>query len=248
MRCVSLFGSMVFAFYAFRHLPLTEVYALIFSTPLIITVLAIPVLGEQIKIFRSMTLLLGFGGVVVVLGPQMQSLGFGHIAGLLAALCIAITAVITRKIGGRESSLTLIVYPLLTNLTVCGIVMLWVYEPMPGKALLTMCCIGLFAVIGQSFLIYGYRNAPAQYIAPFQYSQMLWAVLLGSLFFSEQPDLTVLAGASIIVFSGVLMVWREIRVSSTKPILNTRNFRAVSGPQAYSAETDTEQTNTTSTQ
>ena len=98
--------------------------------------------------------------------------------------------------------------------------------------------IGLLAVLGQAFLIYAYRNAPAQFIAPFQYSQMVWAVVIGGLFFDEVPDRNVLLGTSIIVLSGIMIVWRELAVSANKPILSTRNFRAVSGPQAYSSETD----------
>ncbi len=238
IRCCSIFGSMVFAFYAFRSLPLSEVYALIFAAPIIITVLAIPILGESVKMYRWLAVMLGFFGVLVVLGPHHQQITMGHIAGILAACCTAVTAVITRLIGNRESSLTLIVYPLLVNLTLCGVAMVWVYQPMPGIALLTMGGIGLLAVLGQAFLIYAYRNAPAQYIAPFQYSQMVWAVLIGGLFFNEVPDRNVLLGTFIIVSSGILIVWRELAVSSNKPILNTRNFRAVSGPQAYSSETD----------
>lgn len=238
IRCCSILGSMLFAFYAFRTLPLTQVYALIFSAPLIITVLAIPVLGEQVKLFRWMAVLIGFVGVIVVLGTQSGSLGSGHIAGILCAFCSATTAVVTRKIGAGESTLTLIVYPLLVNLTVCGLAMAPVYKPMPGMVLFGMCSIGLLAVMGQSLLIYAYRNAPAQYIAPFQYSQMVWAVIFGMLFFAETPQLNVLIGAAIIIASGLLIVLRELRVSSNKPILNTRNFRSVSGPQAFSTESD----------
>ena len=83
-----------------------------------------------------------------------------------------------------------------------------------------------------------YRNAPAQFIAPFQYSQMVWAVVIGNLFFNETPGRNVLLGTLVIVLSGILIVWRELTVSSNKPILSTRNFRAVSGPQAFSSETD----------
>jgi len=229
---------MLFAFYAFRTLPLTQVYALIFSAPLIITILAIPVLGEQVKLFRWLAVIIGFSGVIVVLGTQPGSLGAGHVAGILCACCSASTAVVTRKIGSSESTLTLIVYPLLINLTVCGLAMTQVYKPMPGIVLLGMCSIGLLAVMGQSLLIYAYRTAPAQYIAPFQYSQMIWAVVFGMLFFAETPQTNVLAGAAIIIASGILIVLREMRVSSNKPILNTRNFRSVSGPQAFSKESD----------
>ena len=124
------------------------------------------------------------------------------------------------------------------NLLVCGLAMIPVYKPMPGLVLFAMCTIGLFAVAGQTCLIYAFRNAPAQYIAPFQYSQMIWAVVLGMLFFSETPEINVLIGAAIIIASGILIVLRELQVSANKPILNTRNFRSVSGPQAFSKETD----------
>jgi len=238
IRCTSILGSMLFAFYAFRNLPLTQVYALIFSAPLIITVLSIPILGEKVKVFRWIAIIIGFVGVMIVLGTEFGTIGTGHIAGMMCAICSATTAVVTRKIGSSESTLTLIVYPLLVNLLVCGVAMLSVYQPMPGTVLFTMCMIGLFAVAGQSLLIYAFRNAPAQYIAPFQYSQMIWAVVLGMLFFSETPERNVLLGAAIIIASGILIVLRELRVSSNKPILNTRNFRSVSGPQAFSKESD----------
>lgn len=241
LRCLSIFGSMICAFYAFRNLPLAEVYALIFAAPMLITILAIPILGESVKAYRWFAIAVGFLGVMIVLNPQGQELNTGHFAGMLAALCSATTAVITRKIGSRESSLTLIAYPLLVNLSVCGIAMIWVYQPMPGKALAIMCSIGLLAVLGQALLIFAYRNAPAQYIAPFQYSQMLWAVFFGTLFFNEIPNRNVWLGSAIIILSGVMIVWREMAVSSNKPILNTRNFRAVSGPSAFSAETDTQE-------
>ena len=113
-----------------------------------------------------------------------------------------------------------------------------VYKPMPGIVLLGMCSIGLLAVMGQSLLIYAYRTSPAQYIAPFQYSQMIWAVVFGIVFFAETPQTNVLAGAAIIIASGILIVLRELRVSANKPILNTRNFRSVSGPQVFSRESD----------
>ena len=109
---------------------------------------------------------------------------------------------------------------------------------MPGQALAIMCSIGLLAVLGQALLIFAYRNAPAQYIAPFQYSQMLWAVFFGALFFNESPDKNVWMGSAIIILSGIMIVWREMAVSANKPILNTRNFRTVSGPSAFSSETD----------
>ncbi len=238
VRCVSIFGSMVCAFYAFKSLPLAQAYALIFAAPLLITILAIPVLKERVKWYRWMAIIIGFMGVVIVLNPGTQAMTPGHAAGMAAAFFSATTAVITRKIGSGESSLTLIVYPLLVNLSICALAMVWVYQPMSGQTLAIMCSIGLLAVLGQAMLIFAYRNAPAQYIAPFQYSQMLWAVIIGALFFDESPGTNVWLGSLVIILSGVMIVWRELTTSSTKPILSTRNFRVVSGPAAYSSETD----------
>lgn len=245
-RCVSIFGSMVCAFCAFKSLPLAQAYALIFAAPLLITILAIPVLKERVKWYRWMAIIIGFLGVVIVLNPSTQTMTLGHAAGMAAAFFSATTAVITRKIGSGESSLTLIVYPLLVNLSICALAMVWVYQPMSGQTLAIMCSIGLLAVLGQAMLIFAYRNAPAQYIAPFQYSQMLWAVIIGALFFNESPGKNVWLGSLVIILSGVMIVWRELTASSTKPILNTRNFRVVSGPAAYSSETDEQRVDETS--
>ena len=237
-RCVSILGSTVFGFYAFSVLPMAEVYSLIFSAPIMITLLAIPVLGEKVKLFRWIAIILGMSGVVVVLQPGGTELTIGHLSGFLAALCISITAVVTRKIGSREHSFTLIVYPLMVNFIVTGIALIWVYKPFTGQALSTVGGIGLLSVIGQSLLVQAYRVSEAQFVAPVQYSQMLWAIVFGNLFFNETLTQNVILGSTIIILSGLLFVWREVVSSVRKPILRTRNVRTISGPQAASHEAD----------
>ena len=239
LRCLFTVGSLLCVFYAFSNLPMTQVYSLLFSAPVLITLLSIPILGERVKLIRWIAILLGLAGILVVLQPGNVALSFGHLAALVAALCVASTSVVTRKIGAREHSVTLLLYPMLTNVIVSGALVMLVYQPMPGLALLKMCAMGLLSVIGQVLMINAYRSCEAQYIAPMQYSQMLWAILYGVLIFNEAIDRNVVLGASIIIVSGLLFIWRELVASVTQPVLRTRNLRATGGPQAASVESDT---------
>lgn len=234
------------AFYAFTVLPMVEVYVLLFTAPALISLLAIPFLGEKIAAFRWFAIFLGLAGVVVVLRPDIDTFSIGHLAGVGSALCIAISSIISRSIGSQEHAGTLIIYPLLGNIAVCGIAMSFSYVPMPLNDLLLMFTIGTMALVGQFCLLSAYRAAPAAYVAPMQYSQLLWAVLIGAVMFGEYPDRFTVLGAVIIVLSGLLIVWRESQVSENQPLLHTRNVRAVMAPPVRTNESDTEQSATSS--
>ena len=238
LRCIFTVGSLLCVFYAFNTLPMTQVYSLLFSAPVLITLLSIPILGERVKLIRWIAILLGLAGIMIVLRPGEVDLSLGHLAALAAALCTACTSVVTRKIGSREHSVTLILYPMLANVLVSGCLLMLVYQPMPGIALLKMCGIGLLSVLAQMLIINAYRSCEAQYIAPMQYSQMLWAIVYGALVFNETIDQNVVLGSTIIVISGLMVIWRELVVSVAKPVLHTRNLRVSGGPQAISDESD----------
>ncbi|MGQ7843198.1 DMT family transporter [Granulosicoccus sp. 3-233] len=238
LRCLFSVVGMLCVFHAFGNLPLAEVYSLLFAAPILITLLAIPILGERIHVIRWFAILLGMSGVLIVLRPGDTSLSIHHLAGLGAATCVACTAVVTRLIGSREHSVTLIIYPMLTNVIVTGVATAFVYVPLPGDLLLRLCGVGLLSVIGQTLTILAYRSTEAQFIAPMQYSQMLWALLYGALIFHETVDRTVLLGSAVIVCSGLLFIWRELVASVQKPVLRTRNLRLGAGPQARSDEAD----------
>jgi drug/metabolite transporter (DMT)-like permease len=238
LRCFFTVVGLLCVFYAFGRLPLAEVYSLLFAAPILITLLAIPILGERIRLIRWFAIFLGMAGVLVVLRPGSTTFSLDHLAAIGAAVCVACSSVVTRKIGSREHSVTLIIYPMLTNVVVTGIATIFVYVPLPGDVLLKLCGIGLLSVIGQSLMIQAYRSSEAQFVAPMQYSQMLWALVYGTLIFHETVDRTVLLGSAIIVFSGLLFIWRELVVSVKQPVLRTRNLRIAGGPQTQPAEAD----------
>lgn len=240
LRCLFTVGGLLCGFYAFTHLPMAEAYSLLFSAPILITLLAIPVLGERIKLFRGAAILLGLGGVYIVLSPSGSSFSIDHGVALAGAFCVACTSVVTRKIGSREHGMTLILFPMLTNVIVSGVLMSFVYIPIPGSVLLKLAGIGILSVIGQWMMIQAYRTTQAQFVAPMQYSQMLWALIYGSLIFNESIDQRVLLGAAVIVLSGLLFIWRELVASVRQPVLRTRNMRMSGGPQSKSVEVDDE--------
>ena len=237
-RSCLMVGSLCSAFLAFSMLPMVEVYVLIFMAPIIISVLAIYFLGEKVHMFRWFAILLGLLGVIIVLRPSMDTLTIGHLFGFLAACSSGGAAIIARKVGSSENAATLILYPILTSIIVTGCVLPFVYKPMPLEDLGVMFLIGVFGQIGQLLILFAYRSANAAFIAPMQYSQMIWAVIFGLFFFNESIDQWVVIGSLVTIFSGVLIVWREAIVSKIQPNLNSRNSRMVSAAPAPIRESD----------
>ena len=238
LRSIFTVGGLCFAFLSFSMLPMVETYVLLFCTPLIISVLAIVFLGETIALVRWFAIGLGLLGVIIVLRPTMESIELGHLFGICSAVCGSGVAIISRKIGHLENAATLIIFPLIANIIVTGSMLFFVYKPMPLNDLALMFLIGTFALTGQLLILLAYRSAPAGLIAPTQYSQIIWAIILGSLFFGESIDVFVILGSVITVASGVLILWRESHASSTKPNLNTRNSRMVMAALLKTKETD----------
>ncbi len=216
-------------FYAFSTLPLAQTYAIIFAAPLLITVLAIPILGESVGWRRSVAVAVGLVGVIVVLRPGTTAFTAGHLAALGAAVCSAVAAVVIRKIGNEERSAVLLLYPMMANFILMGCTMPFVYRAMPALHLggsVTMAALGFVASL---CVIAAYRTGSAVVVAPMQYSQILWAVVYGYVFFGETPDWATAVGAAIIILSGMYVVFREDKVDvSRRPVLETET-RHVTG-------------------
>ena len=213
------------AFYAFSVLPLAQVYTIVFATPLIITVLAIPILGEKVRIRRWAAVVVGLMGVLVVLRPGSTDLTLGHAAALLAAIGGSVAAIIVRKIGAEERPIVLLLYPMLANFVVMACVLPFVYIPMPIEHIGLNALMALLGWSGGVIIIMAYKSGEAVIVAPMQYSQILWATAYGVLFFNEYPDRATIIGATIIIASGLYIVLRESRtsVSANKPVLHSKS-------------------------
>jgi drug/metabolite transporter (DMT)-like permease len=212
------------AFYAFSVLPLAQTYAVLFATPLLITVLSIPILGEQVRFRRWIAVIVGLIGVIIVLRPGSSDLGLGHFAALTAAFGISLASIIVRKIGREERSVVLLLYPMVANFTVMAFILPFVYRPMPIGDLGLIGVISLCGFAAGLLLIVAYNNSEATIIAPMQYSQIIWAAIFGYWIFGEGIDPATFLGASIVILSGLYIVFRESRssVSQNTPVLRTR--------------------------
>ncbi len=211
-------------FFAFTQLPMTEVYALLFTMPLLITLLSIPILGERVGIWRMLAVFVGLGGVLVVMRPGDTDLQIGHISALVAALSGATASIVVRKIGREERRVVLMLYPLLISVFVMGSIMGFVYQPMQTSELAGMAAVAAFSFAATLLLVYAYTLGEAVTVAPMQYSQIIWALVLGYYLFGEPVDTTTLIGVGIIIASGLFIILREaIGGSQQTPVLRTRS-------------------------
>lgn len=224
LRTVCSVITGVSAFYAFSTLPLAQTYAILFAAPLLITILAIPILGETVRLRRWLAVIVGLIGVLVVLRPGQADLSFGHLAALTAAVCGATASIIVRKIGNNERSVVLLLYPMVANFAVMGMAMPFVYKPVEVLHLGGFAVMAVFGLIASLLVISAYRAGEAVVVAPMQYSQILWATAYGYFLFEERPDWPTGIGAGIIILSGIYIVVREGRsdVSANQPVLQTR--------------------------
>ncbi len=212
------------AFYAFTVLPLAQVYVILFASPLIITILAIPILGERVRARRWAAVLVGLVGVIIVLRPGQAALSLGHLAALTAAVAGATASVIVRRIGADERSVVLLLYPMVANVIVTGLVLPFVYRPMPVADLGFLAVIAGFGLTASFLVILAYRAGEAAIVAPMQYSQILWATVYGYFLFGEGLDGATVLGAGVIIASGLYIVFRETRTgaSAHRPVTEER--------------------------
>lgn len=221
-------------FYAFSVLPLAQTYAIFFAMPILITLLAIPILGERIGIRRGIAVLVGLVGVIIVLRPTEVELGLGHLAALSAATTGALAAVIVRKIGADERSVVLMLYPMMANFLLMGAALPFVYISMPVTHFGLLALMAGLGLAGGLLSIAAYKTAPAIIVAPMQYSQIVWAIFFGWLFFDEGIDSYTAVGTAVIIASGVYIVLRERTpsVSGHTPVLQTKSrFEAPTFPR-----------------
>lgn len=225
IRTVSAVATGLAGFYAFSVLPMAQCYAIFFAMPILITLLAIPILGERIGFRRGLAVVVGLIGVLIVLRPGEVDLGLGHLAALSAATTGALTSVIVRKVGKAERAIVLMLYPMVANFVLMGLALPFVYFPMPVFHFGGMALMAALGLIGGLLSIAAYRSAPAVIVAPMQYSQIIWAIFYGWLFFNEKMDMPTGIGTAVIIASGIYIVLREgtPTVSSNRPVLENRS-------------------------
>jgi drug/metabolite transporter (DMT)-like permease len=209
-RALSGLAAGVLSVFAFTTIPLAEVYALIFLAPLFVTLLSVVILKEHVGPWRWAAVVAGFAGILLVVRPGFRSLELGHLAAFVIAFLGAATVILMRSLAGeRQTTMlgTLVVYALVFNGVAAAATSSFDF-PEP-KLLLMLVLSGACTAGGHRLQLLSTRRAQANEIAPTQYSQIIWAVVIGAAFFTEYPDWVSLVGLAVVAGSGLLTLVRE---------------------------------------
>lgn len=209
LRGVAVTISSIIFVSSLRYLPIADATATSFVTPLFVTALAIPILGEKVGWRRWTATIVGLVGVVIVVRPGGSSFQIAAILPVVSALSWAFSLIVTRIMSSTETPVTT-----LTWSAVIGAVILTAFQPLtwqpPTQETIWIALfIGVISTIGHWFVILAFRHADASLLAPFSYIQLLWAAVMGYFLFAVLPDAMTLLGAVIITASGLYTAHRE---------------------------------------
>jgi len=210
--------SMFCLFAALTMIPLAEVTAINFASPIFITILAMLFLHERIHSFRWIALLLGLIGVVIMIAPKLSlehSDALGALIALAGAASGAVAITTLRSMSRSEPAITITFYFLMTAM-VCALLTSFFGWVLPTKLQIAwMLLAALCGVLGQLAMTTAYRYAEASTVAPLDYTAMLMSVAIGYFVFTEVPSATIWLGSVLVITAGLVMIWREYRLHKT---------------------------------
>lgn len=211
VRALTLVATTGFGIAALKRMPLAETTAVVFITPLIVTVLAVPLLREHVTPGRHAAVAAGFIGVLLIARPGGGLAGTGVALALVAALSYSAYQILTRKIAAMESAVTMVFYTALVGTLTMTLALPWYWSgPMPDPAeVLLIGSLGIYGGTGHFLLTRAFRLAPASTLSPFLYVQLIFATALGWLVFGQLPDGWALAGMAVIAASGLWIALGE---------------------------------------
>lgn len=196
--------------YGLRTLPLSTAYAISFVAPLLVTAMAVPILGEKVGPRRWTAIFVGLVGVLVVLRPTGQGMmTLGGLAILAAAVCYAASAITVRVLAQRDSTQAMVFW-LMLILAVAGGALSWhEWVPIQGRHWWVVAGVGAVGTLAQVLLTEAFRRGEASMIAPLEYTALVWGVLLDLTLWHVLPDGVTWLGAAIIIASGLYLIRRE---------------------------------------
>ena len=213
LRFLCFSAALICFIEAVKRISLTDAIAVTFAAPLLMTALAVPLLGERIGPRRWTAVVIGLGGVFVIGNPSTGIFEPAALWALGSALGYALAIIVTRKLTGTDptvvivwtmNTLYLVVMPIFLPFT-------WVVPALPDLGLMFLG--GVIVLVAQLVAVQACRLAPPQVLAPFDYTAMFWAIGLDLVIWHVLPSLTVVAGAAVLIASGIYIVYREAKAS-----------------------------------
>jgi drug/metabolite transporter (DMT)-like permease len=205
--------SATFTFWgALLFLSLADCVAIVYISPLLVTALSVPLLGEKVGVHRWGAVIMGFIGVMIIIRPGIGIVHWAVILPLITALFWANYQITTRILSRTDSALTTLFYTAAGGLffTTFAVWLVWVTPTV--KQWFILAWLGLLGSMGHYLLIKAFELAPASMLAPFSYTSILWSILLGYVLFGDFPDEWTIAGVVIIISSGLYIIQRELRL------------------------------------
>jgi len=211
-------ASMMLTFIAITHLPLPDAITLGYAQPLFVVVFSALFLGETVRMYRWSAVAIGFVGVVILAWPGLtllrgHGLSAGEAAGVLAALGGALMSacamMLVRRLVSTEKTSTIVIWFSTTSSIVALATLPFGWAALNQTQVFLLITAGIFGGIGQLFLTHSYRFADLSTIAPFEYTSIILAVVIGYFVFGDVPTLYMLVGGTIVAGSGLFIIWRE---------------------------------------
>lgn len=207
-------SALGFWFVALGYLPLTDVTALLYLSPILNVILAMLILHETVGIWRAGAVVVGIVGVLIIMVPKLSgnyeaAALIGIACCLCNTLCFSFSVVQIRQLSETESPISIVFYFSLFSSLIAIATLPFGWTWPNDRELIYLLGIGSLGGLGQLLLTTCYKYAPISTIAPFEYSTLIWATLIGIIFFSERPSTSTLAGAALIVTAGIVVAHRE---------------------------------------
>lgn len=216
LRAGFLLGATMMNFIAVGYLPLTLTATIFFTIPIFVTILSIPLLGESVGWRRWAAIGVGFIGIIIVTRPWAASFHWAMTTSLIAALSASLYQIYTRKLAGVDSTDTQQLYAgLVATIGVAPMAYLHWQTPEGYLAWFLFASMGVYGWFGHQMLTVAHRYAPASFLAPFVYVQLLYMTASSWIVFSQPPTIWILAGAPIVMASGFYIWWRERQLKGT---------------------------------
>ena len=198
-------------FLGLTYLPMAEATAIGFTGPLFIVALSVPMLGERVGWHRWLAVVVGLAGVLVIVRPDGTVWHWSAATTLLGAICFAIFQILTRRLAGQEKYQTTLIYTSLAGTFWVSLLAPFFWTPPSADHALMFLIIGAMGAAAHLCIIKAFAHAQASLLAPFNYSKLVWVIILGYLVFGDVPGLDTIVGSAIIVSSGLYVLYREGR-------------------------------------
>jgi drug/metabolite transporter (DMT)-like permease len=209
IRPAFLICSISSLFLGLTYLPIAEATAIGFVAPLFITALSVPILREKVGIHRWSAVIIGFLGVIIIVRPGTEFWHVASIMPLLGAFFFALFQIMTRLLSATENTYSTLFYTGLAGLGWSSLMVPFVWSPMFQIHFYVFFAIGIMGAIAHLCMISAFDRAEASFLAPYNYTKLLWVAVLGYIIFGDIPSLEMWLGAFIIVSAGFYVFSRE---------------------------------------